>query len=161
MISRLFLAHWSHSYPSKLFLFRIIICFIWWLHVYRPISPNWIINSHRARNIYLSSLSGCWMNLVREATDWQRGEQIFCVRRRLRFAFSWPFLDYNPNEIISTDSIVFFILLYSLSSVQSLSHVQLFETPWIAAHQASLSITNPRSLLKLMPIESVMPILNS
>ena len=43
------------------------------------------------------------------------------------------------------------------SSVQSLSRVQLFVTPWIAAHQASLSITNSLSLLKLMPIESVMP----
>ena len=43
------------------------------------------------------------------------------------------------------------------SSVQSLSHVQLFATPWAAAHQASLSITNSRSLLKLMSIESVMP----
>ena len=43
------------------------------------------------------------------------------------------------------------------SSVQSLSHVRLFATPWTAAHQASLSITNSRSLLKLMPIESVMP----
>ena len=43
------------------------------------------------------------------------------------------------------------------SSVQSLSCVRLFATPWIAARQASLSITNSRSLLKLMPIESVMP----
>ena len=42
------------------------------------------------------------------------------------------------------------------SSVQSLSHVQLFETPWTAARQASLSITS-WSLLKLMSIESVMP----
>ena len=44
-----------------------------------------------------------------------------------------------------------------LSSVQSLSRVQLFVTPWTAARQASLSITNSRSLLKLMSIESVMP----
>ena len=43
------------------------------------------------------------------------------------------------------------------SSVQSLSRVQLFVTSWTAAHQASLSITNSRSLLKLMSIESVMP----
>ena len=43
------------------------------------------------------------------------------------------------------------------SSVQSLSRVQLFVTPWIAARQASLSITNSRSLLRLMSIESVMP----
>ena len=43
------------------------------------------------------------------------------------------------------------------SSVQSLSCVQLFATPWTATHQASLSITNLQSLLKLMSIESVMP----
>ena len=43
------------------------------------------------------------------------------------------------------------------SSVQSLSHVRLFATPWIAARQASLSITDSQSLLKLMSIESVMP----
>ena len=43
------------------------------------------------------------------------------------------------------------------SSVQSLSRVRLFETPWTAAVQASLSITNSQSLLKLMSIESVMP----
>ena len=41
--------------------------------------------------------------------------------------------------------------------VQSLSRVQLFATPWTAAHQAPLSITNSRSLPKLMSIESVMP----
>ena len=46
---------------------------------------------------------------------------------------------------------------YKLSSVQSLSRVRLFVTPWTAAHQASLSITNSRSLLKLMSIELVMP----
>ena len=43
------------------------------------------------------------------------------------------------------------------SSVQSLSRVRLFATLWTAALQASLSITNSRSLLKLMSIESVMP----
>ena len=41
--------------------------------------------------------------------------------------------------------------------VCSLSHVQLFVTPWTAAHQACLSITNSQSLLKLMSIKSVMP----
>ena len=43
------------------------------------------------------------------------------------------------------------------SSGQSLSRVRLFATPWIAAHQASLSITNSRSSLRLTSIESVMP----
>ena len=46
---------------------------------------------------------------------------------------------------------------FQFSSVQSLSCVRLFGTKWITACQASLSITNSRSLLKLMPIESVMP----
>ena len=44
-----------------------------------------------------------------------------------------------------------------ISSIQSLSRVQLFEIPWTAACQAPLSITNSRSLLKLMSIKSVMP----
>ena len=44
-----------------------------------------------------------------------------------------------------------------ISSVQSLSRVQRFATPWISAHQASLSITNSRSSLRLMSIKSVMP----
>ena len=46
---------------------------------------------------------------------------------------------------------------FQFSSVQSLNRVQLSETPWIAARQASLPINSSRSLLKLMPIESVMP----
>ena len=47
--------------------------------------------------------------------------------------------------------------MHQFRSVQLLSHVQLFATPWIAAHQASLSITNSRSSLKLTSIGSVMP----
>ena len=57
--------------------------------------------------------------------------------------------------------IVFFRSMISFSvqfrSVQSLSRVQLFATAWTAARQASMSITNSQSFLKLMPIESVMP----
>ena len=53
-----------------------------------------------------------------------------------------------------------YIYIYThiyISSVELLSHVRLFATPWTAAHQASLSITNSQRLLKLMSIESVMP----
>ena len=46
---------------------------------------------------------------------------------------------------------------HQFSSVQSLSHVRLLATPWIAARQASLSITNSLGSLRLMSIESVMP----
>ena len=49
------------------------------------------------------------------------------------------------------------ILWHLFSSVQSLSHVRLFTTPWIAARQASLSITNSRSSLRLTSTGSVMP----
>ena len=52
----------------------------------------------------------------------------------------------------------FYLYIHTyFSSVQSLSCVQLFVTPWTATHQASLSITNSWNLLKLMSIESVMP----
>ena len=57
---------------------------------------------------------------------------------------------YNKMAICWTTRFLF-------SSVQSLSHVWLFVTPWTTAYQASLSITNSWSLLKLMSIESVMP----
>ena len=56
-----------------------------------------------------------------------------------------PFSYSNLNPVIQ------------FSSVQSLSHVRHFATPWTAARQASLSITNSRSSLRLTSIESVMP----
>ena len=57
----------------------------------------------------------------------------------------------------NTSSVMHLHYKIQFSSVQSLSHVQLFATPWTAARQAYLSITNSRSLPKLMSIESVMP----
>ena len=48
-------------------------------------------------------------------------------------------------------------IIQGQGSVQALSHVQFFATPWTVARQASLSITNSQSVLKLMSIESVMP----
>ena len=47
-----------------------------------------------------------------------------------------------------------------ISSVQSLSHIQLFETPWTTTRQASLSIINSQSLLKLMSIQPSHPLLS-
>ena len=60
--------------------------------------------------------------------------------------------DSYPNN-----SILMFPYSKKISSVQSLSRVQLFVTPWTAARQFSLSITNSWSSLRLMSIESVMP----
>ena len=54
--------------------------------------------------------------------------------------------------------VIFWIIsVYTRSSVQSLSHVRLFATPWIAARQASLFITNSQNSFRLTSIESVMP----
>ena len=63
------------------------------------------------------------------------------------FTFNWyfNFIDITKRNVPQ------------FSSVQSLSHVRLFATPWIAAHQASLSITNSQSSLRLTSIKSVMP----
>ena len=59
------------------------------------------------------------------------------------------------------DCVIFAIIILSIIFVvivvQSLSHVQLFETPWTAAHQTSPSLIISQSLLKFMSIESVMP----
>ena len=57
--------------------------------------------------------------------------------------------------ILILDNLKFLQLMFSL--VQSLSHVWLFATPWIAAHQASLSVTNSWSSPRPTSIESVMP----
>ena len=69
-----------------------------------------------------------------------------------RVGHSWSPFAHTPGFFL------FFInLQLDKCSVESLSCVRLFATPWIAARQASLSITNSRSLPKLMSIESVMP----
>ena len=65
------------------------------------------------------------------------------------------YFTYNMEIMIIT--VYTFSWIIQFSSVQLLSRVGLFATPWITARLASLSITNSRSLLRLMSIESVMP----
>ena len=69
-------------------------------------------------------------------------------------------IGYTKKGLFAQDNKnIFSILSFCtfISSVQSLSRVRLLATPWITAHQASLSISNSQSSLKLMSIESVMP----
>ena len=62
------------------------------------------------------------------------------------------------SSLTLVNPFIYFLHLWvQFSSVQLLSRVRLFETPWKAARQATLSIANSRSLLKLMSIESMMP----
>ena len=84
---------------------------------------------------YLHRIHVCW--LINRA-DSKLNFELICelnAKGRLSFCAKW----------------------HQFSSVQSLSRVWLFATPWTAARQAPLSITNSRSLLRLMSIESVMP----
>ena len=76
------------------------------------------------------------------------------------FSFLFPlFFLLETDQILETASLLgpqgYNFEMFS--SVQLLSHVQLFATPWTAAHKPSLSIANSWSLLKLMSIKSVMP----
>ena len=76
----------------------------------------------------------------------------------IRDAGSLPGTGRSPGGV--WENILFSLYISSIilfSSVQSLSPVQLFVTPWTAGHQASPSIANSRNLLKFMSIESVMP----
>ena len=70
---------------------------------------------------------------------------------------SWILLMHKNHQMNKSQNLEFPPIFLIISSVQSLSRVRLFATPWIAARQTSLSITNSRSSLKLMSIESVMP----
>ena len=87
-----------------------------------------------------------------------------CKRYKLLPHSSLPlfflFVEVHSIEFISHSFLQYNLycrILLQFSSVQSLSRVWLFVTPWIAAHQASLSITNSQSLPKFMSIEPVMP----
>ena len=76
---------------------------------------------------------------------------------RKRDVFLLPCGPYCLQSTLPLDLVVISSASVQFSSVQLLSRVRLFATPWIASHQASLSITSSRSLLNLMSIESVMP----
>ena len=93
--------------------------------------------------------------------SWPRDQtQVSCIAGR--FFTIWATRETVILTVINLWTVCFFLRLLlpspiCLQSVQSLSRVQLFATPWTAAGQASLSIANSQSLLKLVSIELVMP----
>ena len=85
---------------------------------------------------------------------YRKSDSVINIHVSILFQIIFPFrLLHN----IKQRSLCCIVSPWWFSSVQSLSHIQLFVTLWTAAHQASLSITNFWSLLKLMSIKSVMP----
>ena len=93
---------------------------------------------------------GCESWTIKKAECRIDAFELWCWRRLLRVP--WAARRSNQSilkEISPEYSLEGLMLMLKFSLVQSLSHVQLFATPWTAAHQASLSITNSWSLLKL------------
>ena len=91
---------------------------------------------------------------------------VFFPQRKLCYHNMWNYdVSYNMFHRLIFTEVIWSGLVYGqegdfyyqIRSDQSLSHVRLFATPWIAARQASLSIANSRSSLRLMSIETVMP----
>ena len=90
---------------------------------------------------------GAWQATVHRVTNsWMWLKQPSTQKAHVPSSGEWSYLP-----------LLYLMLSVQFSSVQSFSHVQLFANPWTALCQASLSITNSQSLLKLMYIESVMP----
>jgi len=111
----------------------------------------------------VKALKGVYRCLKVEGGGINKNYKINKVVTEFTFSLWWKMIifshDYSHSISVGTSILYkrreFFFCQFS--SVQSLSHVQLFATPWIAACQASLSITNSQSSLKLMSIKSVMP----
>ena len=104
----------------------------------------------------------CYNNILTRRKQWRRAclflEEYF-YKLHTKHMLTSHCLGFNHKSILAAgkSSKVFFIIHRQFSSVQSLSGVWLFATPWITARQASLSITKSRSSLRLTSIESVMP----
>ena len=106
-------------------------------------------NRMSCRYVTKSSWSNVSFNTIVSILTFFRDDLSIFVSRVLK--------SYYLYCVIVSFSLLCINISVQFSSVQSLSCVQLFATPWIAAHQASLSITNSRSSLRFMSIESVMP----
>ena len=117
-------------------------------------------------SLYCSLVTLCQESWNHCDSNGSRNSDKLCPKCLLRFFFSFcPVVSWSPlfitfeihlsnfgSQLLSTA-----IFRNSFNSVHSLNRVRLFATPWTAAHQGSLSITNSQSLFKLMSIETVMP----
>ena len=109
--------------------------------------------THKNKGKHIDSIKKCQMNGPDSCIAFVVPSE-WALFIKLATTHPWP---ETLNFVQVLGRPILTISIHFKPSVQSLSHVQLFATSWAAARQASLSITNCRSLLKLMPIELVMP----
>ena len=110
-------------------------------------------HTHRKACAHLSTL-----RRGTQTTGWLRQEEPSCLSALPSWARPGPWMCEGALAPSADNSDACSLRLAQFSSVdQSISRVRLFATPWTGARQASLSITNSRSLMKFMPIESVVP----
>ena len=122
------------------------------VHIYH-LSLNFLFHPTNWKNQMLSDWFKVYSSIQRMDCQWQILPSPFnsCY-------YFCPFLFIFIEVLLMYNIICFgYIALDQIRSDQSLSRVRLFATPWIAARQASLSITNSQSSLRLTSIESVMP----
>ena len=119
--------------PLLLYLFNTVVIVQLLSHVRLFVTPWTIARGSSVHGISQARILEWVAISFSRRSSWPRDQ----TRRLTSSAFVWTSVQF--------------------SSVQSLSRVRLFATPWIAARQASLSITNPRSSLRLTSIEPVMP----
>ena len=138
-------------------VFLIIVIYHVWRRKWQPIPALLPGKSHGWR-----SLGGCspWGHKESDTTEWLHFHfHHIWIGRNCHICFSKAVAQVHSDNFhnCAKESEIFLCGRVQFGSVQSLSRVWLFMTPWIAARKASLSITNSRSLPKLMSIESVMP----
>ena len=117
-------------------------------------SQEWGIKSLRIPGSAKGISGSCKPSVKRKRT---RRTYCECSGRERAFKPVVAVFHIHKFFLCALVSLPIIICHYQIRSDQSLSRVQLFATPWIAARQASLSITNSQSSLKLMSIESMMP----
>ena len=109
---------------------------------------SWSHNSHSTAEVCkIPSNCHIWWNCI---TGWKNKKKLWISSN-----WVWHSEDYKKELEIIWKLLI--CIRHQIRSDQSLSRVRLFVTPWITAHQVSLSITNFWSSLRLMPIESVIP----
>ena len=133
---------------------------LWWLSLIHSSSCETLLNPLKALNKKPTAYFSNLISTHSTPCPWSRRLTGLCFPPRARLFTVWSLAHcitlLSPSLFFPSYHSVF-PMTFIFSSLQSLSHVQLFATPWTTARQASLSITNSRSPPKPMSFDSVMP----